>query len=164
MQVCYINGQTSAPKIIVNGIPRGSILGPLLSLLYINDLPDNLEKSIPFLYADDTQISSFSDNFDTLVENLNVDLHNIHNRLYDNKLQHLKKCKVIFIASPHNLNSKIGDKLVLINNAPIPRTGTFICLGVELDGKLNWEKHIDSICQRGQRRNWDNEENKTLCS
>ena len=55
-QVCYVNGQTSAPKIIVNGIPQGSILGPLLFLLYINDLPDNLEKSTPFLYADDTQI------------------------------------------------------------------------------------------------------------
>ena len=78
-QVCYVNGQTSAPKIIVNGIPQGSILGPLLFLLIINDLPDNLEKSTPFLYADDTQISSFSDNYDTLVENLNCDLHNIHN-------------------------------------------------------------------------------------
>ena len=89
MQVCYVNGHTSAPKIIVNGIPQGSILGPLLFLLYINDLPDNLEKSVPFLYADDTQISSFSDNFDTLlVENLNGDLHNIHNWLSDNKLQH----------------------------------------------------------------------------
>ena len=149
MQVCYVNGHTSAPKIIVNGIPQGSILGPLLFPLYINDLPDNLEKSVPFLYAYDTQISSFSDNFDTLVENLNGDLHNIHNWLSDNKLQHhLKKCKVMFIASPHNLNSKIGDKPVLINNAPIPRTGTFTCWGVELDGKLNWEKHIDPICQK----------------
>ena len=110
-------------------------------------MPDNLEKSIPFPYADDTQICSSSDNFDTLVENVNGDLHNIHNWLSDNKLQHhLKKCKVMFIASPHNLNSKIGDKPVLINNAPIPPTGTFTCLGVELDGKLNWEKHIDSIC------------------
>ena len=54
----------------------------------------------------------------------------------------------MFIASPHNLNSKIGDKLVLINNAPIPPTGTFTCLGVELGGKLNWEKNIDSICQK----------------
>ena len=148
-QVCYVNGQTSAPKIIVNGIPQGSILGPLLFLLYINDFPDNLEKSTRFLYADDTQISSFSDNYDTLVENLNCDLHNIHNWLSDNKLQHhLKKCKVMFIGSPRNLSSKIGDKPVLINNAPVPRTETFTCLGVKLDGKLNWDNHIDSICQK----------------
>ena len=54
----------------------------------------------------------------------------------------------MFIGSPRNLSSKIGDKPVLINNAPVPRTETFTCLGVKLDGKLNWE----------------NEENKTLCS
>ena len=130
-QVCYVNGQTSVPKIIVNGIPQGSILEPLLFLLYINDLPDNLGKSTPFLYADDTQISSFSDNYDTLVENLNCDLHNIHNWLSDNKLQHhLKKCKVMFIGSPRNLSIKIGDKPVLINNAPVHRTETFTCLGM----------------------------------
>ena len=94
-------------------------------------------------------MSSFSDNYDTLVENLNCDLHNIHNWLSDNKLQHhLKKCKVMFIGSPRNLSSKVGDKPVLINNAPVPRTGTFTCLGVKLDGKLNWDNHIDSICQK----------------
>ena len=71
------------------------------------------------------------------------------NWLSDNKLQHLlKKCKVMFIGSPRNLTSKIGDKPVLINNAPVPRTGTFTCLGVKLDGKLNWDNHIDSFCQK----------------
>jgi hypothetical protein len=51
-------------------------------------MPDNLEKSIPCLYEDDTQISS-SDNYDTLIENLNLDLNNIHKGfLIDNKLQH----------------------------------------------------------------------------
>ena len=54
----------------------------------------------------------------------------------------------MFIGSPRNLSSKIGDKPVLINSAPVPRTGTFTCLGVKLDGKLNWDNHIDSICQK----------------
>ena len=52
----------------------------------------------------------------------------------------------MFIGSPRNLSSKMGDKPVLINNAPVPRTETFTCLGVKLDGKLNWDNHIDSIC------------------
>ena len=54
-QVCTINGNTSSPKKIICGIPRGSILGLLLFLylLYINDLPDKLKKTTPCLYADD---------------------------------------------------------------------------------------------------------------
>ena len=54
----------------------------------------------------------------------------------------------MFIGSPRNFSSKIGDKPVLINNAPVPHTETFTCLGVKLDGKLNWDNHIDSICQK----------------
>ena len=53
----------------------------------------------------------------------------------------------MFIGSPRHL-SKLGDKPLLINNASIPRTGVFTCLGVKLDGKLNWEMHIDSICKK----------------
>ena len=112
MQVCCVNGQTSAPKTIVNGIPQGSIIGPLLFLLYINDLPDYLKNSTSFLYADNTQISLFSDNYDSLTENPNCEWDNIHKWLSDNKLQHhFKKCRVMFIGSSHHL-SKVGDKPV----------------------------------------------------
>ena len=87
-QVCLENGHTSLPKKIRCGVPQGSILGPLLFLLYVNDMPDHSKKTTPYLYADDTQISSSSYDLETLAQNLNDDLNNIQRWLLKNKLQH----------------------------------------------------------------------------
>ena len=127
-QVCFVNEQTSSARKIICGIPQGSILGPLLFLLYINDMPDILEKTTPCLYADDTQIYSSSYDYDTLVENLNMDLANIQKWLAKNKLKsHAKKTKVMFIGSLHNLNNKVGNRTVEMNKIPVPQTSTFKC-------------------------------------
>ncbi|CAB3998011.1 Kazal-type serine ase inhibitor 1 [Paramuricea clavata] len=76
-QACIVNGAMSSPKAIVCGVPQGSILGPLLFLLYINDLPECLEKTSPHLYADDTQISTSAKTIEELTENLNNDLKKV---------------------------------------------------------------------------------------
>ena len=59
-----------------------SIIGPLMFLLYINDLPQYLKFTTPGLYADDTQIYASSDNYDELVNFLNSDLENISRWLF----------------------------------------------------------------------------------
>jgi retron-type reverse transcriptase len=87
-QVCTINGHTSSPKNTICSIPQGSILGPFLFLLYINDLQDKLKKTTPCLYADDTQIFSSSNNYNKLTDKLNSDLKQISDWLASNKLQH----------------------------------------------------------------------------
>ena len=110
-------------------------------------MTDCLEKPTPYLSADDTEISSSSDNFDTLIENLNCDLNNIRKWLSKNKLKHHPtKSKVMFVGSSRNLNKKVKDNCVLLNNAPIPRADAFTSLVVDLDEKLSWEKHIEKIC------------------
>jgi hypothetical protein len=100
VQQCLINGQLSSPKAITCGVPQGSIMGPLLFLLYINDLPDSLSYSISSLYADDTEIYASSNNCDDLVEKVNFDLQNILKWMIENKLQtHSNKSKHMFIGS-----------------------------------------------------------------
>ena len=73
-QQSSINGELSSNKVISYGVPQGSILGPLLCLLYINDLPNCLKSTIPGMYADDTQISSSSNDANELVVKSNSDL------------------------------------------------------------------------------------------
>ena len=103
-QQCCINGELSSNKVITCGVPQGSILGPLLFLLYINDLPDRLKSTTPGMYADDTQIFSSSNNANELVVRLNSDLAHVCNWLKENRLQmHPSKCKMMFIGSPYHI-------------------------------------------------------------
>jgi len=152
-QQCLVNNCLSSSKTIVCGIPQGSILGPLLFLLYINDLPDCLKSTTPCMYADDTQFSSASHDIDELITNLNSDLTNVRKWLNTNKLQmHPSKTKLMFIGSQHNINNLNKEPLkisqIAINNKPVTRTVEQKCLGVLIDEKLNWEKHIEMICKK----------------
>jgi hypothetical protein len=147
-QVFTINGHTSSPKKIICGIPQGLILGPLLLLLYINDLPDKLNKTAPCLYADDTQIFSSSNDYE-LIDKLNSDLKQISEWLASNKPQHHPtKTKYIIIGSSYNLPNKVHDYPVFLNKKPLCRTGSFECLGVLLDENIKWDKQIEKILKK----------------
>ena len=148
-QVSFVNGAMSAPKMIVCGVPQGSILGPLLFLLYINDLPDCLEKSTPCLYADDSQIFSSAKDCVELNANLNHDLNNVSQWLVKNKLQHHStKTKLMYVGSNQNLAKIDNEFPVMINDQLIPIVHSIPCLGVTLDETLNWNEHIEMVCKK----------------
>ena len=69
--------------------------------------------------------------------------------MLQNRLQvHPTKTKYMYIGSSYNIKNKISSNPILINNVPVPRTGTYTCLGVSLDETLTWEKHNDTICAK----------------
>ena len=89
---------------------------------HVNDMPDVLEKTTPCLYADNTQIYSSSYNYDSFVQNLNMDLVNIQKWLAKNKLKaHTGKTKVMFIGSPYNLNNNVRERPVEMNKNLVPQ-------------------------------------------
>ena len=84
--MCSINGSLSQSCLLSCGVPQGTILGLLLFLLYINDLPNCLSNCEPRMYADDTHLTYAGDNADNIQLHLNQDLENVHNWLRANKL------------------------------------------------------------------------------
>ena len=85
-QICSINGSLSSKRILSCGVPQGTILGPLLFFLYINDLPNCLSYCDPIMYADNTHLTYASDNVENIESYLNQDLENIYSWLRANRL------------------------------------------------------------------------------
>ena len=85
-QKCYINGHLSNASPVTCGVPQGSILGPLLFLVYINDLPNCLNVASPRMFADDTSISVAAEKLVDLENTINSELNNLNCWLKANRL------------------------------------------------------------------------------
>ena len=155
-QFCRVDGTSSDVRGINCGAPQGSCLGPLLFLIYINDLTFSLQKSHVSMYADDTAISLSSKNIDDLQNDLNLDLLKLQDWLHANKLSlNVVKTQSLIIGSGPNIRKiesqpdappsfSIGDQdIELITNTRY--------LGVQIDSKLYWDKHIDTIKTKANR-------------
>ena len=152
-QQCQINGFLSKKKKIISGVPQGSILAPLLFLIYINDLPNCLKSTIPCLYADDTQIFTSSHDTAKIADSLNSDLENITDWLTVNKLQsHPNKTKMMVIGSRYNLNHKVSTSdlrsNIRINNNVVLSVFSQKCLEIYLDERLVFDAHIEDLCKK----------------
>ena len=86
MQTCLVDCNKSSQTYLLCGVPQGTILGPLLFLLYINDLPNCLMHSQPRMYADDTSITYASNDVEDIERYVNIDLDRIRIWLAANKL------------------------------------------------------------------------------
>ena len=163
-QFVSVNGKISSLKNVILGVPQGSILGPILFLLYINDLP-NASFLYALLFADDTTLLASGPNLNELFQYVNNEFHKIVYFFRKNKLAlHPAKTKyMIFSNSPESKNT--ACQLVINNNnfddpnipahiIPVARVTGEISnpsvkfLGVFIDPSLNFKHHIKTICNK----------------
>ena len=129
------------------GVPQGTILGPLLFLIYINDLPMATENFEYILYADDSTLFSATDQqFDTNA--LNNSLEEVYNWLATNELSlNIDKTKCVVMRAINKNVSHIPDYLT-IQNTNVGREKSFNLLGVVIDEHLIWKSHTDKIANK----------------
>lgn len=138
--VC-IGTKLSSQRNINYGVPQGSILGPSLFLIYINDLPNSLHFSRPTLFADDTSLFFSFNSLQDLKTKIDFDLSNINQWLCANKLT-LNLAKSNFIL--YSLRQK--HSLALSLNGEFLNQRSFVkYLGVVFDEKLSWVNHLAKI-------------------
>ena len=103
-QRCCVNGELSETAKITCGVPQGINLGPLLFLIYINDLPNCLDRASPRMFADDTNISIAANSLTELEQIINSELKNLHQWLLANRLSlNVAKTEFMIIGSRQRL-------------------------------------------------------------
>ena len=157
-QFVDIDGVQSQHLHITTGVPQGSILGPLLFLIYINDL-SYASNFISIMYADDTNLLSTLCNFHCsnvsnaqLSRNINSELAKVSDWLAVNKLSlNVGKTKfMIFHTKQKKLLPPVIPNIMICGKA-IERVESFKFLGVLIDHKLSWNDHVNSISNKLSR-------------
>ena len=146
MQYVTYNSIKSEPKMIDCGVPQGSILGPLLFLLYINDLSTVSVSCFSILFADDTNMFITGKDIQDMCHRLNEDLVKIQEWLCCNKLSLNVSKTHYMVFTPRN--KIVDDVNIMIHNEKIERVYTTKFLGVQIDAQLNWKRHIEYTCKK----------------
>ena len=127
------------------GVPQGSVLGPLLFLIYINDLPNGIT-SICKIFADDTSLFSKVLDVNKSVNELNSNLERINQWVYQWKMQFNpdpKKQANEVIFSRKSVSHDLSHPPIKFNERDIKKCNHQKHLGVILDSRLNFNTHID---------------------
>ena len=144
MQCTEIGDTQSKLDYIKCGVPQGSILGPLLFLLYINDIVMSSDVFKFILFADDTSLFYSHKNKHEAAEILNSELSNISQWLAANKLSlNVGKSKLLIFSNQKSKNNE--DIELFINGERLKEVDFAKYLGVLIDNKLKWTNQIDAI-------------------
>jgi len=139
-QITVVNSAQSKKLKVTCGIPQGSVLGPCLFSLYTNDMPDAVSSGTLFLYADDTTVYCIGSTIDEACSLLNKALNEwcVTNSL----TPHSTKCEAMLL---HRSSFTWPHPLITIGSTTISWVHHTRLLGVIIDHKLTWSKHLSDL-------------------
>ena len=138
-QYVKIDSILSTICLVLQGVPQGSVLGPLLFLLFINDLPYYLNQFLTILFADDTSLGIEGSDYTDLLTRFKSAIESLIKWCKFNKLDiNWKKSEIMFITNKKNVS--IPD-FIEINGNNVKVVEEFKLLGIIIDNKLNFKKN-----------------------
>ena len=142
-QYVVYDSKQSKTQTVQCGVPQGSILGPLLFIIYMNDICNASELLFSILYADDTSVQISGNDITYLVSSMNAELELLSRWFKANKLS-LNAQKTFYLVF-HWARIKDHELSIQIDGSTLNRSRNIKYLGVIIDHKLNWCEHIAHV-------------------
>ena len=154
-QQVVVDGATSTALPVVSGVPQGSVLAPLLFLIYIDGVEKvTLSDGTIILYADDMVLYRpiYSQEDYWLLQQ---DINAVARWISGNHLQfNSSKCKYMTLSRKRASDLPPPINLINLNSLPLDRVTEFKYLGLRISADLSWSPHINMICAKARRLGW----------
>ena len=150
-QRVYVHGDFSTSGLLKSGVPQGSVLGPLLFCIFINDLHLDITSSEVTceMFADDSTLHTAGKDVKEIETRLQKSLTEISAWCKSNSmLIHPQKTKSMLVSTRQKLQNTTDSLSLQLNSTPVEQVHEHRVLGIIIDDQFKWEAHTDNVCKK----------------